>query len=102
MADPLWFVFGPGAAATLTALATPIGFALRRRYRRRAADRNRAGRCGHCGVDLLEAPEMPIYLVEARYIRGQCAPVLKRRLLVLLPSVGVLPSLPRPAPPMGR
>ena len=90
MADPLWFVFGPGAAATLAALATPIGFALRKRYRRRAAVRNRAGRCGHCGIDLLEGPEAPIYVVEARYICGRCAPILKRRLLVLLPAVGIL------------
>lgn len=74
----------------LAALATPIGFALRRRYRRRAGVRNRAGLCGHCGTDLLVTPEAPIYLVEARYICGQCAPVLKRRLFVLLPAAGVL------------
>ncbi len=90
MPDPLWFVFGPGAAACVAVLALPVGLLMRSRYRRRAAARNREGRCGHCSAELLAGSAAGLYLVEGRYICAECAPRLKRRLWWLLPTLGTL------------
>ena len=90
MPDPLWFVFGPGAAACVAVLALPVGLLMRSRYRRRAAARNREGRCGHCSAELVAGSAVGLYLVEGRYICAECAPVLRRRLWVLLPTLGAL------------